>query len=137
MLRSASFCHLSTMMIPTPTVIALALSIVKSKPPGRTVADFVLGFRDAIALPEQGGGLNIDLCTYWRNESHRLQDELDKSVAICAVLRAETQKDIGIDLPDPPSRKHKGGSLSEGRVVKRARVPKQAEADDGQALHGR
>ncbi|KAF2148472.1 hypothetical protein K461DRAFT_324807 [Myriangium duriaei CBS 260.36] len=81
-------------VVPTVSLVALALAIVKTKPAGQTIQDYINTLRRHVtcASSDCPRCRNVNPDTHWQRECRRLQDELDKSVATCAALRVQNRR---------------------------------------------
>ncbi|KAF1927596.1 uncharacterized protein M421DRAFT_64772 [Didymella exigua CBS 183.55] len=68
---------------PSSAHIALAIALIRAKPPGTSARDYVVQLRDQVRpgspasdLPDNGQYL--DLVAYWKDHCQRLQDECDQ-----------------------------------------------------------
>ncbi|KAF9692970.1 hypothetical protein EKO04_009070 [Ascochyta lentis] len=67
---------------PSSAHVALAIALIRAKPPGISARDYVLRLRSQVRPGSTGSenhehGHYLDLVTYWKEQCQRLQDECD------------------------------------------------------------
>ncbi|KAF2628570.1 hypothetical protein BU25DRAFT_439516 [Macroventuria anomochaeta] len=67
---------------PSSAHIALAIALIRAKPPGTSARDYILQLREQVrpvspASEHHEHGEHLDLVSYWKEQCRRLQDECD------------------------------------------------------------
>ncbi|KAF1938442.1 hypothetical protein EJ02DRAFT_446848 [Clathrospora elynae] len=134
----------STAILPSREQTALAIAIIRTKPAGTPVRDYVLQLR---AYIQRGQNLTqqtdpahyLDLVAYWQEQCRRAQDECDRLRSINTKLERSNQllssrTNIILD-PDPsvPPPKRKAPPSSPIRAPKRPRPTQKTLAQQSTA----
>lgn len=85
------------LICPSPRAMAFAISVVRSKPPELTVAEYIRLLRQHIAQGRRENALSsvyrhLDRSAFWRSEFDRMKNALQASEAQAVDLQLEIEK---------------------------------------------
>ncbi|KAF1835597.1 hypothetical protein BDW02DRAFT_282884 [Decorospora gaudefroyi] len=123
-------------ILPSQTQTALAIAIVRSKPAGVQVRDYMLQLRAQVKrgrnpMEREDPGHYIDLVAYWKNQCQQAQDECDRlrtaniklersNHLLASQAGTPLRPDIEVDIQAPAS-KRRAASTSPVRGPKKPR----------------
>ncbi|KAF1349343.1 hypothetical protein EJ07DRAFT_169408 [Lizonia empirigonia] len=135
--------------LPSSAHVALAIALIRAKPPGTSAREYVLQLRDQVRPRSLGSehhenGQYLDLVAYWKEQCRRLQDECDSLRSENAKLERSNHHLTNLTSSTTDlvpgntinTSKRKARAASPTRIVKRPKAAPQVEQSVAETQDG-